>query len=274
MTTISQDIINRCNSNNPGSILPEACGCVPGFVALQAAVNEYQKNNLKYDEDYSKYQKYLTDKSNWAKKKSDESTRLENTQYNGPSYLINWIYDYPQLREVTGRFACGGCIIDDGNVTYTDVNNTWEYNPDRINVFGKDVPTMCHNICKLTPDGLQVKLNDWVRSNPPPTEVAKPVQPSAPSNIDIQCCINLMKDLNASNINNNTQSCLQTITKQIVNATQPSSSQPSSSQPSSSQPSSSQPSSQQPTTSKLNINVIIIIIVVVVLLFMLGLYLL
>ena len=206
---LSQEIKDSCK-NPTTDTLKASCTCITGFENLERMVDQYETNSIKYTKDQSDYQTYLTALSNWNKKKSDESSRLENNQYNGPTKFINWanVLDSPWARLGLFLPACGGCGINDGNVTYTDVSKNWEYD----DVFS------CHDICKLTPDGLSIKLNQWVMSNPPPTEVVKPNQPSAPKGIDIQCCVNLMTNLNASNISNNTQSCKQTITNQISTA--------------------------------------------------------
>jgi hypothetical protein len=206
MSSIDEQTRKLCENPTFGSDLADKCLCINGFLAFEERTKIYEDSVAKYNSDFAKYQQYVEALKRWNDEKNATRQYAENA------------------RSVTdGTKLFGRCFL----LANCPERGTWRYQlgtftpPDAFSFsLEQDVTNAetCQTFCKMTQDTINGFMDAWVDRYPPPTPVVQPQQPGVPSGDNIQCCVNIMKQINATNINDVKQSCSQSIVQSVKDA--------------------------------------------------------
>lgn len=262
---IDPETLELCKSPPPGSVLEDKCLCIKGFIEYANRTKVYQDSIAKYNDDFNKYQIYLAKKDQWEFQKNQVRTAATNVRFDGNTVIeaapgvLGFLNSFIPGATLSKCEVIGQCPAK-GTIRYNygrfaapdefqfeveyDICNRVEKSVDSF--LGKIYYTEAKKSCKLTQATIDGFVNAWTIANPAPSPVAEPQRPSAPSGDNIQCCVNIIRNIEAENIEDVKQSCSQTIVQQVADAASKTSTTP--------QPITTKiPITPQPTTTKIPI---------------------
>ena len=208
-----------CKTAVPGTALYDKCLCANAFDAYAERTQAFKDQMATYNARIIARDNYLRQKSAWDAKYTTQQSIYQQEITNGPAKYF--LYDPLMIERGIQALSstCAGC-----NPGYTSAG-TWQWS-----VPGNALAsTYCYEKCKRTPAEVNVDMNKWRSTNPPPTLVDVPSIPVLPSGDNIQCCLNIMQNITANNIDDVNQICNQKIVQEIEKESQKITSNPGSS---------------------------------------------
>lgn len=195
-----------CDNPKPGSQLASACSCQNSSKALDKALKDYDNQLEQYNTQSAAYTKYQNDLQDWQGRYDREKSSFSN-QKQGGTCSAGWN---------CGNSNCPTGWTNDGSVSGAQGNCQICFGIICAN-------TGCSVSCRPDDQNIANHMSDWVNSNPKPSVVSQPSQPSAPSGNNIQCCSQLFQNItaNSANFDNIKQQCTQQIQNAINDASKP-----------------------------------------------------
>lgn len=210
MTYTSKLLLNSdvCKDSVIGTPLGDKCLCVQEFDAYARRTTDFEDQMVEYHNQLAARTKYLADDATWH----------QNYNYNRNFYesdLRYYGHDGYQF-DYTASTCGGDCDVNfDSN---RSLDKSWEPTGNWQYGYNHEQFPVCQNECKLTSQSVDELMDAWKYLNQAPSFVDSPTMPNIPSGDNIQCCVNIIQNVNANNIADINQKCSQSITEQITEA--------------------------------------------------------